>query len=293
MNNHICAFRDDTRSKEADEFVRKNGFTLPLQIFQIMSFFIFIVIITLIFLMTAFNTDHILFSVFYIFFGTLIIIIFILTYVVTKTNPVDPLSFKYLNDMINEEEIKDLYQCDICGFVQPESKHCKVCNKCVSVFDHHCMWVNNCIGKKNYKYFVGLLSTLTLFNCFVVVFCIVYFIISLKHDLIKNRWKYFYGSYNDISFYILLSSLFILNGIVFVLVIQLFGLHIFLISKKMTTYEYILNRSHHSEAEGRNKIKTFFDWIIIDKKRSKRSQNLDQDMEKHEIERGEITLKNY
>ncbi|VDP12108.1 unnamed protein product [Onchocerca flexuosa] len=27
-------------------------------------------------------------------------------------------------------------------------KHCRQCNKCISGFDHHCKWLNNCIGAK-------------------------------------------------------------------------------------------------------------------------------------------------
>ncbi|CAG9476832.1 palmitoyltransferase, putative [Plasmodium vivax] len=283
MNKRIFAFRDDTKSKDADEFVRKNGFTLPLQIFQVMSFVIFLVIVALIIFISAFNPSSV-FIIFYVFFAILITSILVLSYIVTTINPVDPLSFKYNTGQINQEEIKNLYECDICGFVEPQSKHCKVCNKCVSVFDHHCMWVNNCIGKKNYKYFVGLLSVLTIFNCVVFLFCIVFFAVSIKHDLIKDRWKHLYGAYNDVLFYLLLCTLFVLNGIVFVLVIQLFGLHIFLISKKMTTYEYIVNRSH-SEEEQKVGIRTFFEWLIIDKKRLRKSHSENQDIEIQDIER--------
>ena len=40
------------------------------------------------------------------------------------------------------------------------SKHCSICNRCVSKMDHHCPWLGNCIGEKNVKYFVGFCITI-------------------------------------------------------------------------------------------------------------------------------------
>jgi hypothetical protein len=37
------------------------------------------------------------------------------------------------------------------------SKHCIICNKCVEGFDHHCYWVNNCIGKANLFLFIAFI----------------------------------------------------------------------------------------------------------------------------------------
>ena len=63
--------------------------------------------------------------------------------------------------------------CKYCKEIKPlRTHHCSMCRKCHLRMDHHCPWVNNCIGLCNFRYFV-------LFLFYLWVICIFNSILSV------------------------------------------------------------------------------------------------------------------
>ena len=76
------------------------------------------------------------------------------------------------------KEFDPVLLCPDCEVVRTDrSRHCSICNKCVERFDHHCPWINGCVGTANHGLFVIfilsmetlLISTMTVlllnYNC--------------------------------------------------------------------------------------------------------------------------------
>jgi len=57
-------------------------------------------------------------------------------------------------NLMREESIEYCKRCTDKKWKPKRAHHCKTCRKCVYRMDHHCNWINNCIGIKNQKYFI-------------------------------------------------------------------------------------------------------------------------------------------
>lgn len=68
---------------------------------------------------------------------------------------------------------------------RPTLKHCYMCNRCVEDFDHHCIWLKNCIGAKNFYYFYAFILFL-----FIKLFFAVFF--SFESNFILAYILYLY-----------------------------------------------------------------------------------------------------
>lgn len=62
--------------------------------------------------------------------------------------------------------------------------------------DHHCIWINQCVGAKNHRHFFQFLT-------FIITGCLV-FVLGGYHTFYFNYWKvYKIFNYKDINILIL------------------------------------------------------------------------------------------
>ncbi|KAG5492676.1 hypothetical protein JKF63_01255 [Porcisia hertigi] len=70
--------------------------------------------------------------------------------------------------------------CTTCHIIRPpQSSHCRFCDVCVEEFDHHCVVLGSCVGKRTFRFFGGFFITTSFLTVYM---CIRSFVVIVSTD---------------------------------------------------------------------------------------------------------------
>ncbi|XP_074297259.1 putative protein S-acyltransferase 3 isoform X2 [Silene latifolia] len=130
--------------------------------------------------------------------------------------------------------------CETCKLYRPpRASHCSICNNCVQRFDHHCPWVGQCIGLRNYRFFILFISSSTFLCIYVFTFSLI--------NLLRKKGTLMNSMSDDVVSVILVCYCFVVVWFVGGLTV----FHFYLMSTNQTTYEnfryrYDKNKNPHN-----------------------------------------------
>ncbi|KAJ8770225.1 hypothetical protein K2173_011578 [Erythroxylum novogranatense] len=164
-------------------------------------------------------------------------------------------AYPYDNIIYKEKE------CSTCKIPKPaRSKHCSICDRCVARFDHHCGWMNNCIGERNTRYFLAFL----LWHFFLCVYGTIGLGLVLAGRLKELRVVYILTAYYGVEKSFLglaphiaqVDTSYGISAIVSLLLVGFFGYHAHLRLTNTTTNETFKWQDYTSLQKKMNEART-------------------------------------
>ena len=191
-----------TTMVDQDKARRVNAFSLPLYYVQIIAMLMIFFILLMHYLTLCVNIPTHPWQWLVIVLSSVIILPFLIIFMVMSC--MDPAEDTVVNQSHGPRHdydprqhgrvITNLY-CNICDVhVTNKAKHCSACNKCIYAFDHHCIWLNTCVGGKNYRLFLSMLVLIILGTLIIFINSLLQFIGSFQSSSSSLSLKPFYGA---------------------------------------------------------------------------------------------------
>lgn len=135
-----------------------------------------------------------------------------------------------------------------------QAHHCSVCKVCIIRMQHHCPWVNNCIGLYNMKSYILFLIYTLLISCYSLLILFTRSVVCLTNSysaICRIDNKYFF---NDLN----LGVMFMLfNCSVFSIVVLLLSQHVLYILMNTSHIDVLQSRKPVQRSYYSNLIETF------------------------------------
>ena len=132
----------------------------------------------------------------------------------------------------------------MCNVFKPERcHHCSACNRCVLNMDHHCPWINNCVGFWNRKYFMLLLFYVLIMTYFVFFSMAYDFYSSIQWQIDTYYLNKMANQGDKLINSLLIEVAFVMNGLIGVLMTFFIKFHIYLVRSNKTTIENLENKN--------------------------------------------------
>ncbi|CDW71331.1 uncharacterized protein containing dhhc-type zn finger [Stylonychia lemnae] len=172
------------------------------------------------------------------------LMIFVFAVICARKDPTDPIIYEQRKIKFQGLAFDDAnyeYFCERCdAHVMELTKHCNRCNRCTKHFDHHCIWLNNCVGYNNYRDF-----------CLLIGFMLANSVSSVIYNINVIHVHTLYG----FEVFII-----ILNAVISLAIGYLSAYHLWLKFNGLTTYAHIMmmrdraRRARSSYEESENEI---------------------------------------
>jgi hypothetical protein len=115
----------------------------------------------------------------------------------------------------------------------------------VELFDHHCPWVGSCVGKRNYRYFLHFVTSLTVFT---IAVCVVSFYtlvkVALDSDHIDSDDNWIMKVILSIAYVPFASATAIFSLLSLLSIQSLCSYHLYLVWQAQTTNEHMRGVYH-------------------------------------------------
>eukprot|EP00929_Paragymnodinium_shiwhaense_P111791 TRINITY_DN8007_c0_g1_i1.p1 TRINITY_DN8007_c0_g1~~TRINITY_DN8007_c0_g1_i1.p1 ORF type:complete len:313 (+),score=47.61 TRINITY_DN8007_c0_g1_i1:193-1131(+) len=153
-----------------------------------------------------------------------------------SVDPVDPMVLGlWTAPAMRPDGSRNTLYCRHCQMdVQLQSKHCWECGKCVAEFDHHCPWLNTCIGVANYRVFFA-----SMWSLFAMLGLVIVMTLLLLTEVASGEVPEGFDL-GQHAMYAILVSILIVDLPFWFLTNTLIVFHSYLCFEGLTTYDYLM-----------------------------------------------------